>query len=80
MENCLGGSYRVGSCPNGELSSGEVSWWGVALVGNRPSGELSFILFYHCWSNCFISIFCVCCSLLKPMDSFGTWVRKVLIS
>ena len=26
----------MGSCPGGELS-----WWGVVLVGNCPGGELS---------------------------------------
>ena len=26
----------MGSCPSGELS-----WWGVVLVGSRPGGELS---------------------------------------
>ena len=28
----------MGNCPSGELSSGELSLWGVFLVGNRPGG------------------------------------------
>ena len=36
----------MGNCPSGELSSGELSYWGIVRVGNCPvgncpSGELS---------------------------------------
>ena len=30
------------SCPSGQLSWWELTWWGVVLVGSRPSGELSW--------------------------------------
>ena len=53
MGNCwcgvfLVGIVLVGSCPNGSIRSkwgvgpsGELSWWGVVLVGNYPAGESS---------------------------------------
>ena len=33
----------MGNCPGGEVVLvGELSWWGVVLVGSHPGGELSW--------------------------------------
>ena len=48
LGNCPGGEWtysgelsRMRIRPGGSCPVGEVSWWGVVLVGTCPGGELS---------------------------------------